>query len=128
MKKNLLEIYALAVCFVTIVCAVCATGIGLYDLLEISKPEFTMSAYTYQRHQTNDAFIQDECKEIGKKKLSEEKKTQLRLASYERALKTEQRDAIQSLVKVLIILSLDGLLFWLHWGIARRSRIAAKSE
>lgn len=35
MKKTLLEIYALAVCFVTVVCFAVALGIGVYGVIQI---------------------------------------------------------------------------------------------
>ena len=56
-KKSLLEIYALAVCFVTVVCFVIALGIGLYDLVELAYPEFSLSSYEYERHQSDEAFM-----------------------------------------------------------------------
>ncbi len=122
MKKNIQEIYALAVCFVTVVCAVFATGVGLYDLLEIAQPEFTLSAHKHKRFQSNDTFCRDECKNNNVDKSIDEETTKKRLAAYEFALKNEQRDAVQSLVKVLIILVIDTGVFWLHWRLARRSR------
>ena len=122
MKKTIQEIYALAVCFVTIVCAVIATGFGFYDLLEIAKPEFTLSAYEYKRFQSNDTFCRDECKNDNEDKIIDEEITKKRLVSYELALKNEQRDAVQSLVKVFVILVIDAGVFWLHWRLARRSR------
>jgi hypothetical protein len=57
MKKSIVEIYALAVCFATIVCFVISLGIGLYDIVEITNPEFTMKSYAYEKHQTNDALL-----------------------------------------------------------------------
>ena len=56
MKKSILEIYALAVCFVALLCFVIALGIGVYDLIQITNPEFTLNAYEYERHQSNEAF------------------------------------------------------------------------
>jgi hypothetical protein len=55
-KKSILEVYALAVCFATIVCFVVALGIALYDLVKILNPEFALSSYEYKRHQNNDEF------------------------------------------------------------------------
>ncbi len=122
MKKKIQEIYALAVCFVTVVCAVFATGVGLYDLLEIAQPEFTLSAYEYKRFQSNDTFCRDECKNNKMDKRIDEETTKKRLSAYEFALKNEQRDAVQSLVKVLIILVIDAGVYLLHWRLAGRSR------
>ena len=56
MKKSILEIYALSVCFVTLVCFVIVLGIGIYDLIQISNPEFTLNPHEYERHRSNEAF------------------------------------------------------------------------
>ena len=56
MKKSSIEIYGLAVCFVTLLCFIIALGVGIYDLLQIAYPEFTLNAYEYERHQSNDSF------------------------------------------------------------------------
>lgn len=124
MKKSILEIYALAVCFVTVVCAVVSLGIGIYDILEITNPEFTLPSYQYERHQTNAAFFRQDCGNEGKEgeSLSEEEKTKRRLESLEVALKAEKRDGVQSIVKVLIVLIVDSIAFIIHWWVARRAR------
>ena len=38
MKKSFVEIYGLAVCFVTLLCFVIALGVGIYDLLQVAFP------------------------------------------------------------------------------------------
>ncbi len=48
MKKSILEIYALAVCFAAIVCSAIALGFAIYNVIEIMNPEFTMSAHEYE--------------------------------------------------------------------------------
>ena len=96
-------------------------------MLEIAKPEFTLSSHQYQRFQTNDAFYSSECQDGNKKKLTDEERTKKRIAAYELALKGEQRDAVQSLVKVVIVLLIDALVFLLHWRLARRSRETANA-
>ena len=115
-----MEIYALAVCFVTIICAAVALGIGAYDILEISSPEMTLRAYKYEKYQTNEAFTRQWKKDRAKK--SEEEITVLRKKSYEVALKAEKRDAVQSSIRVLIILFIDMAIFYIHWRIAKRAR------
>ena len=55
--------YALAVCFVTLVCFTIALGIGLYDIIQIVNPEFTITGYEFKRYQSNEAFIRDWPKE-----------------------------------------------------------------
>lgn len=120
MKKSLLEIYALAVCFVTVVCFVIALGIGLYDLVQLSNPEFTLSSYEFERHQSNEAFTRNWPKD--KELPSEEELTKRRKQSYSLALLSERRSALQSLVQVFIILVIDVVVFLVHWRLAKRAR------
>ncbi len=123
MKKSLLEIYALAVCFATIVCFVISLGFGIYDVVEMLKPEFTMNSYEYSRHQTNDAFWKKKCSNDNEQpRPNEDELTKQRGESFQRAIKAEQRDAFQSLTQILIILVINAFVFVIHWKIARRAR------
>lgn len=129
MKKSILEIYALAVCFVTVVCFVVALGIATYSILEIAKPEFTINSWEYVRHQTNDAYWNG-CsggrycgpEEKKKERPSEPELTKQREESFARDLSNEQRDGSQTLVKCLIVLLIDAAVFSLHWLVSRRAR------
>ena len=120
MKKSLLEIYALAVCFVTVVCFVIALGIGLYDLVELAYPEFSLSSYEYERHQSDEAFMRHWPKD--KKRPLEGEVTKLREESFRTELRKEQRSAMQSLVQILIVLAIDVVVFFVHWRLAKRAR------
>ena len=121
MKKTLIEIYALAVCFVTIICFAVSLGVGLYDLLEISNPEFTLKAFKYEKHQTNDAFTKS-WKKKRINKYSEEEITAKREESYRVALTTESRNAMQSFIRAFIIILIDLIIFFIHWKLAGRER------
>ncbi|MEW6714784.1 MAG: hypothetical protein AB1306_06815 [Nitrospirota bacterium] len=129
MKKSILEVYALAVCFATIVCFVIALGVTVYALVCIVNPEFTLSSYEYNRHQSNDAFWDSykdkyENKDKELQRPSEEDLTKQRTASYPQAIKSERRDGTQSLTIASIILVIDVVVFLIHWLIARRAREA----
>ncbi len=133
MKKSFLEIYALAVFFVTVVCFVAALGVAIYDVVQIANPEFTMSSWQYERFQSNDAFWQgctnrsgylsDEQKK--KQRPSEVQLTKQRKDALALALKNEQRDGAQSLLKATIVLLIDMVVFFVHWILARRARAIA---
>ncbi len=127
MKKSILEVYALAVCFATIVCFVVALGVAIYDIIQISSPEFTLSSYEYNRHQSNDVFWErykygydNRDKEM--QRPPEEMLTKQRLESYHQVIKAERRDAFQSLTLSSIILVIDVIVFLVHWRVARRAR------
>ena len=145
MKKPILEMYALAVCFVALVCFVIALGIGVYDLIQIANPVFTINAYEYDRHQSNEAFrrfpglhgmvgfggatgevvtgpgipVEPTTPAV------EEEVTRQRGESYQAALRSEQRRGMQSVLRVVIILVIDVLVFVPHWFLARRIRDAS---
>ncbi len=127
MKRTSIEVYALAVCFVTLICFVVTLGMGTYDVIKIVDPEFTMSPYNYERHQSNEAFLNSWPK--GKPQPRADELTQLREESYKSALRSEKRGAVQSLTMALIVLIIDTIVFAIHWGIAKRasSRVGASS-
>ncbi len=128
MKKSKLEIYALAICFVTVVCAAVSLGIGIWGFIELTNPEFTMNSHEYERYQSNDKYFSTYSYRYGSpvdnnvKNLSEEEKTKKRLADYSVALKAEKHGGAQTMVRVLIIIVINVIVFMTHWIIARRAR------
>jgi hypothetical protein len=129
MKKTILEIYALAVCFVTVTCFVVSLGVAGYSLIQISKPDFTMRSYEYNQFQSNDTFWKDcghrYCTDEEKKnpRPSESDLTKQRQEAFDRALVSERRDRVQTLVKTLIIILIDIVTFLIHWVLAKRARV-----
>ena len=137
-KKPILEIYALAVCFLALMCFVIALGIGVYDLIQITNPEFTINVFEYERHQSNEAF--DTVRGSPGRALRgiapgipieqpterpEEEVTQQREESFRTALRSERRRGMQSLIQIVIILVIDVLVFVPHWLLARKRRAAS---
>jgi hypothetical protein len=129
MKKTILEIYALAVCFFTVGCFIVTIGMALWDVVEISAPEFTISNSSYQCHQTDQDYR--ECFS-SKRQYSREKTPEIfpegqdlrdkRTDAYNRILKQERRQALQSFVQKLIILMVNALVFFFHWRVAMKAR------
>ena len=135
MKKSIREIYALAVCFIALMCFVIALGIGMYDLIQIANPEFTISGYEYERHQSNEAFRGSPGRvalrgiapgiSVEPTERPEEEVTQQREESFQAALRSERRRGMQSLIQIMIILVIDVLVFVPHWLLARSTRAAS---
>lgn len=132
MKKTLLEIYALLICFGAIVCFSIWLGIGTYSLVGTFNPELTISSWIYERHQNNDRFWQEKqhssnpflanrenINTPATKRPSEEALTKTRLESYQQKLKIEVRNNKQSLLQTLIILIISIILFFIHWRLAK---------
>ncbi|TXH65423.1 MAG: hypothetical protein E6Q88_13820 [Lysobacteraceae bacterium] len=160
MKKTILEIYALAVCFAAVVCATVTLGFGLWSVLEIAMPEFTINGYTYARYQDNESFrpnkrrCADEDVAIAEataataatdgaattadltadanadkrardcRMLSDIEITAEREKAWGRELREERRDGLQALVRCLLILLVNLLVFLPHWLLAKRARAA----
>lgn len=137
MKKTLLEIYALLVCFVSISCFSITAGVGLYSIVAFASPELTLHNWEYERHQSNDQFweqqgpfampVETEEAMTGKSKLpkrpSEAELTKARTKSYANALRSERRSALQTILQTSIIALIAMLLFLIHWRIARHARL-----
>jgi hypothetical protein len=127
LKKSLLEIYALAVCFATIVCFVISLGVAIYSIVEIINPKFTMNSYEYKRYQSNDAYwlsrVDDyRNKEKDMQRPSEDELTKQKTEGYRLAVISEKRDGYQGLTKTAIIILINIVVFFIHWRIARRAR------
>ena len=130
MKKSMIEIYALAVCFVCIASGGIVLGVGVYDVIQVAAPEMTLSGSQYARHQSNDNFVnfQPPWPPNGRRQQfpeDEQELSRLREESYRIEIAMERRDAGQSLVMVVIALVIQALLFVIHWKLSRRARTAA---
>jgi hypothetical protein len=130
MKKSLLEIYALAVCFVTLICFVVALGIGIYDLIQVANPEFTVNPDEYERHQLNEGFQRNPTLRglspavpLEAPQISDEGISEQREQSYQSALRSERRRGLQSLTIVGIVMLIDLCVFSIHWILGRRARV-----
>ncbi|MGR8978907.1 MAG: hypothetical protein ACU84H_02280 [Gammaproteobacteria bacterium] len=135
MRKTIIEIYALAVCFFSVACLVITLGIALYDLVGIAAPAFTLDTRDYERHQSDQAFLESggttthivrveggERREEIRSATDSANLPKKREESFQRALKTEQRSAGQSLVRSTIIMIIASIVFMIHWRLAKLSQ------
>ena len=120
MKRSLVEIYALAVCFITVTCFAIAAGIAIYDLVQISSPEITLHSHRFETHQSNEAFRNSYTSSV--KGLSENEVTKRREESFRSALNSERRDGWQSLLRMGIFMLVSVIFFVFHWLLAKRVR------
>jgi predicted nucleic acid-binding Zn ribbon protein len=120
MKKNLFEVYSLAVCFISVLILIVATGIGIYDLIEISFPKFTISSYIYKTYSSNENYLKENTKY---KNLSEEEVTKRREEKWKEVLENEQRNACQSLIQILIFILISVVAFIIHWIFAKKIQL-----
>ena len=125
-KKNPLELYALAVCFFNVLIGSIAVGIILYSTVSIVSPELTLSGWEYSKYQSNDNFVASRSDAEGLankfKNMSEQEITREREKAYRIVLETEQRGSLQSIIRFVIILLTQIILFVVHWKLAKKKR------
>jgi hypothetical protein len=126
--KSKLEIYALSVCFAAVVCLVISVGIAGFSIFEVAVPEFTMSAYEYDKYQTNDAYWESRlrCSREDKPeaKPGEEQLSKERFEAFAIAIKAEKRGGFQTLIRCFMFLLAAGITLAIHWQIAKKARSA----
>jgi len=150
MKNTSYKIYALAVCFVTLMCSAIITGVVLYNLVKIAAPELTLDSHSYNAHQSIDAFRSSQFYAFGRPvpaliaggrfrgrpglpiagapemsgdespTISDDELEKLRAQSYESVLRGQRRSAVQSTIRSSIILLVSLSLFFMHWRLVKR--------
>ncbi len=127
MKKTILEIYALAICFISIIFLLINISEGVYNVIGIFNPELTMPSYKYEYLQSNERYRNHCCnsKGDGKKNKSDEEITKLRMENYNIELRSESRSKMQSLIRNIIYIFLSGIVLVIHWRISKSARGAS---
>ena len=130
-----IRIYALAVCFATMMIMAISSGIALYDAVQVTVPTLTVDTWQYQNLQTNDAYRQSYLatapiavapvgqppkQQSTSEVLSEEEVTKLRERQLAIVIDGHRRDAFRSLIQSSIFFLISGVLFFVHWRLAKR--------
>ncbi|MBV1876513.1 MAG: hypothetical protein KUG79_02610 [Pseudomonadales bacterium] len=133
------RIYALAVCFSAMICLTVTSGIVVYDVVQISFPEFTMNAHHYESLQSNQRFRQGTYPGMGAvminragypqampgsekppEPLTDAQITELRIQALAQAVDNSRHNSINSLIRMAIVLMVSGLVFFIHWRLAQK--------
>jgi hypothetical protein len=121
--RSFIQVYALVVCFCALMCFVVVLGIGIYDVVEIAAPEFTLSDATalYDAYQaaTPNGAPKDAPNDAPKQ--TEAELAALRAQQHELSIQYHRQAALQSLVFIGIICAIDLVVFGVHWRIAKKS-------
>jgi hypothetical protein len=124
--KAKLEIYALAVCFASVVCLVISVSVAGYSIIQIAYPELTIKSYNYEKYQTNDRYWESKlgCQKdkVAMKRPSETELTTKRLEALGMEISREKRDGLQTLIHALMFIVVGTVTLFIHWRIARRAR------
>ena len=102
------------VCFATLMCLVVASGVLLYDVLQVVSPQFTLQYY--EPYASNDSFLKFYPDKAG---LPEEQLGRLRVQSFRAAVAGERRRALQSAVFAALVIMINIVVYAGHWRIAR---------
>jgi hypothetical protein len=123
MKKNILEIYSLVVCGVSLIWGIVLIGTTLYACVSIITPELTIPRYENSKYLTNDDYYELCCKHKEKAPVfTEEELTKKRIEAHGTRINEEKRSALQDIIKSSIYLILNLFTFTAHWVIAKKSR------
>lgn len=125
MKRKTLEIYALVVCFASIVTLIISLGIGIYSAVKVIKPGLTISAHTFRTYQSNEKFRDLELRSEKNKRyanISDAALTKMRLDSWNIELGMEKRRGFQSFTQASIFVVIGLIVFLLHWRMAKREK------
>lgn len=137
-REPSIRLYALAVCFVSVICVAITAGFALYNGVKLAAPELTIEPYRIQNLMTNEAFVSNpglypRPMAIGPDGvtraldtadpfagMSEAQITQRRLERLHNEIDMHRRSAIQSLLRQGIIILVAAVLYFCHWRLARR--------
>tara|TARA_B110000305_G_C19441967_1_gene642422 strand:- start:448 stop:915 length:468 start_codon:yes stop_codon:yes gene_type:complete len=137
-----IRIYALAVCFVSIICVAITSGFALYNLITLIAPEVTIDPSRLQPYSSNEVFVRSPGGYlmrggpvpafIGNEGIaaarqqqdpyadkSEEEITALRLAQRQAEIDTHTSRARLSILRQGIIILISSILFFSHWRLAK---------
>ncbi len=126
MNKKLLEIYALAICFVCMACLTIFSGILLYNLAKISFPSAMSSPRIYYPPPPlyDPRIMPNPVKEESPLSQQERKQLQLeKIRSFdEQEAKRMHTESIKSIVLAAIVIFIASTVFFFHWQIAKKAR------
>lgn len=146
MSNGILKIYALSVCFASLMCGAIATGFLLFNLVKIIAPTATIDPSTLNNYSSSVAFRNSPYNpenarampfvlsssgtavaqplpttDSGKRpKLSDEELEDLRIKRLSTVIANHQFRAKQGIILQTIIILITTVLFFTHWKLAKK--------
>lgn len=125
MKKTLVELYALTVCFGAMGFVAVHSAQGLYDVVCIVAPRTTLSGYVLWSYETNERFLESWRRNHKDEPAPDDAHvTELRLEEMAAEIRSQKQDRTQDLVKSLCFIVVNLSVFGIHWRIAKKQRNA----
>lgn len=135
-----IRLYALAVCFVSLLCAAITSGFALYNVVTLAAPSLTIEPSRIQFYSSNETFTNSQLPfpALGRApvfynegiaqapqinnpyaEMTEAEITAARLARLQNELDAHASRARLSLLRQGIIILISSLLFFTHWRLAK---------
>jgi len=123
MKKTILEVYAMAVCFFAIIVITISLSSVIYKAVGSINPELTIKSYTYEKYLSNENFKSKKgCTKEEAASLSEDEITSKREAAYAVELRSEKRKNLQGILESSSYTFVASIVCVIHMLIAKGSR------
>lgn len=123
MKKEIAkQVYGYTMCVICMGSALIFLCVGIYGVIKIVSPEFTMPQWEWKKVATFQTFKTDWEKVEGAPKLTDE---ELRIRWQDKreiAIMSEKRNGLQNLTNMLICFVVVIPVFLIHWRLARKLR------
>src|SRR5262245_29488201 len=108
MKKTLVEIYALLVCFASVMIMIFNTATGLYSAVRAAQPAITLDGYTYRRSLSDEEFMRSWPRDTPRPSPADV--PGLRKAAYDQAIDVESRVGLDGLISSLTYVVCAGVV------------------
>jgi hypothetical protein len=123
MKRDIaLQIYAYCVCAVALAVAVIFFCAGVYGIVKIAAPGFTVPQHEWANIATFQSFKTDWQKTQGAVQLTDDELKMRWEDKRQIAIMAEKRGGAQNLVNMIIAFVVALPVFILHWRLARKHR------
>ncbi|MBM3325500.1 MAG: hypothetical protein FJY65_00745 [Calditrichaeota bacterium] len=124
MRKGLIkQIYAYVICAACVGGAIIFLCIGIYSILSIAWPEFTMPPWHWKEIATFQSFKTDWEKSGKAPSLSDEDLRVRWLDKRDVTIQAQKRDAVHNLIWMGIYFIIAIPLFAIHWRMGNRLRL-----
>ena len=123
MKKEIAkQVYSYTVCVISMFIVIIFLCTGIYGVVKIIAPEFTLPQSEWKEIATFQSFKTDWEKTEGAPELTEEELMIRWQDKREIAIMSEKRAGMQNLINMLICFVVLVPIFIVHWRLARRLR------
>jgi len=122
-KKNLIfQIYLYLVCYTAIIAITISLITGIFAIIRLFSPEFTMNSYQWKSFQSFELYKKDFLSRGGSasKEISDEELKRLYEKEKDFILKIQKREAFKSIIRSFLIILIFSLIFFFHWRIAKK--------